>query len=82
MLISNMVQASVSVKRLRSFLENEELDPDVVDWSMEPPASGRQYYTCVGYKHFDMKAIRFAEAPVLVSGGQFSWDDERPTLSK
>lgn len=40
MLISNMVQASVSVKRLRNFLKNEELDPDIVDWSMEPPDSG------------------------------------------
>ena len=39
-LISNIVQASVSVKRLRTFLKNEELDPDIVDWSMEPPDSG------------------------------------------
>ena len=40
MLISNIVQASVSVKRLRNFLKNEELDPDIVDWSMQPPDSG------------------------------------------
>ena len=31
MLISNLVQASVSVKRLRNFLQNDELDPNIVD---------------------------------------------------
>lgn len=40
-LISNLVQASVSVKRLRNFLKNEELDPNIVNWSTEPPASGK-----------------------------------------
>ena len=35
-LISSLVQASVSVKRLRLFLKAEELDPTVVDWSAEP----------------------------------------------
>ena len=39
-LISNLVQASVSIKRLRNFLINEELDPDVVDRTTEPAASG------------------------------------------
>ena len=35
-LISSLVQASVSVKRLRLFLKAEELDPTVVDWKTEP----------------------------------------------
>ena len=36
MLISNIIQASVSVKRLGNFLKNEELDPNIVDWKLEP----------------------------------------------
>ena len=36
-LISNIIQASVSVKRLGNFLKNEELDPNIVDWKLEPP---------------------------------------------
>ena len=36
MLISNIIQASVSVKRLGNFLKNEELDPNIVDWNLEP----------------------------------------------
>ena len=39
MLISNIIQASVSVKRLGNFLKNEELDPNIVDWKLEPPES-------------------------------------------
>ena len=35
-LISNIIQASVSVKRLGNFLKNEELDPNIVDWNLEP----------------------------------------------
>ena len=38
-LISNLVQASVSVKRLRTFLLSDELDFNTVDWKFEP-ASG------------------------------------------
>ena len=37
MLISNIIQASVSVKRLGNFLKNEELDPNIVDWKLKPP---------------------------------------------
>ena len=40
MLISNLVQAWASIKHLRAFLKNEELDPDVVEWTSEP-ALGR-----------------------------------------
>ena len=29
------VQASVSVKRLSKFLQNAELDPDMIDWTPE-----------------------------------------------
>ena len=36
--ITNIVQASVSVKRLRTFLKKPELDPDSVDYSPEPPS--------------------------------------------
>ena len=38
-LISMIVQASVSVKRLSAFLKNEELDPNLVEWNLET-ASG------------------------------------------
>ena len=37
--ISMTVQARVSVKRLSTFLKNEELDPNLVEWNLEP-ASG------------------------------------------
>ena len=40
MLISNLVQASVSVKRLRNFLKNEEINPNIVNWTTDPPDSG------------------------------------------
>ena len=36
MLISNLVQAWTSIKHLRCFLKNKELDPDVVEWTSEP----------------------------------------------
>lgn len=36
MLITFVVQASVSVKRLRNFLKSDELDPSVVQWRPEP----------------------------------------------
>ena len=42
MLISNLIQASVSVKRLGTFLKNEELDPNIVDWNMESAAGTLQ----------------------------------------
>ena len=38
MLISNLIQASVSVKRLGAFLKNEELDPNIVDWNVDRAA--------------------------------------------
>jgi ABC-type multidrug transport system fused ATPase/permease subunit len=38
MVVTNIVQASVSVKRLRTFLKKPELDPDSVDYSPEPPS--------------------------------------------
>ena len=34
--ISMFVQARVSVKRLSTFLKNEELDPNLVEWNLEP----------------------------------------------
>ena len=37
-LISSLAQASVSVKRLSSFLRSEELDPNIVDWNPGPAA--------------------------------------------
>ena len=39
LLISNMVQASVSVKRLSKFLLSEELDPNIVEWESKPAQS-------------------------------------------
>ena len=30
----------MAVKRLRTFLKNEELDPEVVSWSEEPAVGG------------------------------------------
>ena len=38
-LISSLVQVSVSVKRLSTFLKSEELDPNIVEQNPEP-ASG------------------------------------------
>ena len=38
LLISNMVQATVSVKRLSKFLMSEELDPNIVEWEPERAA--------------------------------------------
>ena len=43
MLITNMVQASVSVKRLRTFLKGDELDLSIVD-KRDEPASGEGAY--------------------------------------
>ena len=37
MLISNIIQASVSVKRLGNYLKNEELDPNIVEWNPDKP---------------------------------------------
>ena len=45
MLISNLVQAWTSIRHLRAFLKNEELDPDVVEWTSEP-ALGRNKEVC------------------------------------
>ncbi|XP_064405656.1 multidrug resistance-associated protein 1-like [Halichondria panicea] len=40
-LISMLVQVVVSVKRLRTFLENDELDPNTITWR-EDPAIGKE----------------------------------------
>ena len=40
--ISNIVEASVSVRRLAKFLKNPELDPANVDYSPNPPRDGEQ----------------------------------------
>ena len=40
MLIANMVQASVSLKRLQNFLKNEELDQDSVNKKSKPGELG------------------------------------------
>ena len=45
-LISNLVQTTVSVKRISNFLKNEELDPTTVDWQPEP-ASGKVYHLMI-----------------------------------
>ena len=34
-----IIQTSVSVKRLSKFLQNEELDPNFIDWTLEPEDS-------------------------------------------
>ena len=47
--IANLVQASVSVKRLSTFLKSDELDPNIVDWKSKP-ASGNMT-TCGQQKH-------------------------------
>ena len=41
-LISNIVQASVSLKRLSKFLQNDEIDPDNLE-TREQAASGMYY---------------------------------------
>ena len=41
-LISNIVQASVSLKRLSTFLQHDEIDPDNLE-TREQPASGMYY---------------------------------------
>ncbi len=39
------------MKRLRTFLENDELDPNTITWR-EDPAIGDVYnYTCSAYNH-------------------------------
>ena len=40
--ISNIVEASVSVRRLVKFLKNPELDPANVDYSPHPPRDGEE----------------------------------------
>ena len=40
--ISNIVEASVSVRRLVKFLKNPELDPANVDYSPNPPRDGEE----------------------------------------
>ena len=40
--ISNIVEASVSVRRLVKFLKNPELDPANVDYSPNPPRDGEK----------------------------------------
>ena len=49
-LISSLVQASVSLKRLRDFLKSNELTPNNVKWRQKP-ASGnkRQYNTLLSF---------------------------------
>ena len=42
LLISNIVQASVSLKRLSTFLQHDEIDPDNLE-TREQPASGMYY---------------------------------------
>ena len=37
------MQVSVSIKRLGTFLKNDELDPDAVTWR-EEPAVGEMYF--------------------------------------
>ena len=41
--ISNIVEASVSVRRLVKFLKNSELDPANVDYSPNPPRDGEKH---------------------------------------
>ena len=41
-LISNIVQASVSIKRLSTFLQHDEIDPDNLE-TREQPASGMYF---------------------------------------
>ena len=41
-LISSLIQASVSIKRLSSFLKSDELDPNMVEWDPQP-AGGRSH---------------------------------------
>ena len=87
MLISNIIQASVSVKRLGTFLKNEELDPNIVDWKLEP-AGGTLLHANITLSSlqllFDNIYIE-GEAAVTLSDSTFSWDSEdsdRATLKK
>ena len=47
--ISNIVEASVSVRRLVKFLKNPELDPANVDYSPSPPRDGEECCRERGY---------------------------------
>ena len=83
-LISNIVQTTVSVKRLTNFLKNEELDPTVVDWQPEP-ASGKDIYPKDRASLMKHYIIIEDEAAVTMTDSTFSWDSEDPeraTLKK
>ena len=83
-LISNMVQATVSVKRLSNFLKNEELDPNIIDWQPEA-ASGSATSHVMFFQYSYIILIIEGEAAVTLTDSTFSWDSEdseRATLKK
>ena len=47
LVVSNIVQALVSVKRLRTFLKKPELDPDNVDYSPNLSTDGMKLFSFV-----------------------------------
>ena len=79
-LIASLAEASVSVKRLSTFLRSEELDPNIVDRN-PGPASGNVVHLVlcnVCYQTFIDD-----EAAVSVNDGSFSWDGaKRATIRK
>ena len=56
-LISMMIQASVSMKRLNTFLQHDEIDPDNLE-TREQPASG-MYYSDVNINDIIMMSLEY-----------------------
>ena len=52
-----MIQASVSMKRLSTFLQHDEIDPDNLETS-EQPASG-MYYSDVNINDIIMMSLEY-----------------------
>ena len=62
------------MKRLRTFLKNDELDPNTIIWR-EELAIGTACSIAVDYSRIK-RLFLGDESSVAMSDGTFSWDDE------
>ena len=75
----------MSVKRLSKFLQNEELDPDVIDWTPELDNSGLLLLLLLLLLTITLLYIAHNDVALNVKSASFSWDTEKqdiPTLIK
>ena len=69
---------------MSTFLKNEELDPDVVQWNEDPAMrESMRTHVCISLTHHIASIPPASEEAISMVDGSFTWESqERPELNE